>query len=71
MEKKELMAWKYFLERKALLDKHRIVGSIDPKNTSSFKLFEHLGFRKETHFHKSLLINREWVDDIVYAILRV
>jgi RimJ/RimL family protein N-acetyltransferase len=53
-----------------VLDKHRIVVSIDPENTESIRLVERLGFRKEAHFKKSLLINGEWVDDIVYAILK-
>lgn len=52
------------------LEKHRIVASIDPLNIGSIKLMERLGFRKEAHFKKSLLINGEWVDDIVYALLR-
>lgn len=52
------------------LEKHRIVASVDPLNISSIKLMERLGFRKEAHFKKSLLINGEWVDDIVYALLR-
>ncbi len=51
--------------------KHRIVGSIDLQNTSSIKLLEQLGFRKEAHFHKSLLVNGKWVDDIRYGILRI
>ena len=51
------------------LNKHRIVTSIDPQNTNSIKLVERLGFRKEGHFKESLLINGEWVDDVVYAIL--
>ena len=51
------------------LDKHRIVASIDPRNLSSIKMLERLKFRKEAHFKKSLLINGEWVDDMVYAIL--
>ena len=51
------------------LDKHRIVTSIDPQNINSIKLVERLGFRKEGHFKESLLIDGEWVDDIVYAIL--
>jgi len=25
--------------------------------------------RKEAHFRKSLWINNEWIDDLVYAIL--
>ena len=52
------------------LNKHRIIGSIDPKNISSIRLVERLGFRKEAHFKESLLINGEWVDDIIYAILK-
>ena len=52
------------------LNKHRIVASIDPKNIDSIKLVERLGFRKEGHFKESLLIDGDWVDDIVYAILK-
>lgn len=52
------------------LNKHRVIGSIDPLNTSSISLLERLGFRKEAHFKQSLLIDGEWVDDIIYAILK-
>jgi RimJ/RimL family protein N-acetyltransferase len=52
------------------LDKHRIIGSIDPNNFQSIKLMENLGFRKEAHFKESILINGKWIDDIVYAILK-
>lgn len=52
------------------LNKHRIVTSIDPENIKSIELVKRLGFRKEAHFRKSLLINGEWVDDLVYAMLR-
>lgn len=51
------------------LHKHRIIASIDPTNTSSIKLIEKLGFRKEAHFKKSLFFHGEWVDDLVYALL--
>ncbi|MFK7950670.1 MAG: GNAT family N-acetyltransferase [Saprospiraceae bacterium] len=51
------------------LNKHRIVTSIDPENINSIHLVERLGFRKEGHFKKSLFINGEWVDDIVYGML--
>lgn len=51
------------------LKKHRIIASIDPLNFSSIKLVERLGYRKEAHFRKSLFINGEWVDDIIYAML--
>jgi len=52
------------------LKKHRIVTSIDPGNTKSIALVERLGFRKEAHFKESILINGEWVDDLVYALLK-
>ncbi len=52
------------------LDKHRIIASIDPRNSSSIALFERLNFRKEAHFRESLLQNGVWVDDLIYAILK-
>ena len=52
------------------LEKRRIVTSIDPRNIESIRLVERLGFRKEAHFRESLLINGEWVDDLVYAMLK-
>ena len=52
------------------LDKHRIIASIDPENTKSISLFNRLGFRKEAHFKKSILINGKWTDDVIYAILK-
>lgn len=52
------------------LHKHRIVASIDPRNTASISLIERLGFRKEAHFRESYYLRGEWVDDIIYAMLR-
>lgn len=52
------------------LNKHRIIASVDPANLKSIAMIERLGFRKEAHFVKSLLIDGEWVDDIIYAILK-
>lgn len=52
------------------LNKRRIIASIDPRNTKSIELFERLKFRKEAHFKQSILINNEWVDDLIYAILK-
>lgn len=49
--------------------KHRIVASVDPRNIGSLKLMQKLGFRQEAHFRKSILINQEWCDDVVFAIL--
>ncbi|PLX17598.1 MAG: GNAT family N-acetyltransferase [Marinilabiliales bacterium] len=53
-----------------ILNKHRVVASVDPRNKKSIRLLERLGFRKEAHFKKSLLMNGVWVDDIIYAILK-
>lgn len=52
------------------LNKRRIIASIDPRNDSSIRLYERLGFRKEAHFRESIYLNGEWVDDLVYAILK-
>lgn len=52
------------------LHKRRIIVSLDPRNNSSLRLIERLGFRKEAHFKQSLFINNEWVDDLVFAILK-
>lgn len=52
------------------LKKHRITCSADPDNLASIKMIERLGFRKEAHFKQSILIDGEWVDDIVYGLLK-
>jgi len=52
------------------LQKHRIIASIDPRNKDSIKLFNRLNFRKEAHFKESILVNNEWTDDAIYAILK-
>jgi len=52
------------------LNKQRITCSIDPLNQASIKMVERIGFRKEAHFKQSILIDGEWYDDVVYAILK-
>ena len=52
------------------LNKHRIIGSVDPNNSDSIRLLERLNFRKEAHFKESLFIDGVWVDDIVYGLLK-
>ena len=52
-----------------VLQKHRITASTDPQNAASIALLESLGFRKEGLFKKSLFINGNWEDDLIYAIL--
>lgn len=51
------------------LKKHRIFASVDPSNIKSIAVLERCGMRKEAHFKKSVWINEEWTDDIIYAIL--
>ncbi len=50
--------------------KHRIIASVDPKNSKSIRLMERIGMRKEAHFIESLFINGVWTDDVIFAILR-
>lgn len=52
------------------LNKNKIITSIDPRNIKSINLVEKTGFKKEALFEKSLLINGELVDDLIYSILR-
>ncbi len=52
------------------LDKHRLIASIDPENLKSIHLFERLGFRKEGHFRKCRLQDGQWIDDLIFALLR-
>ena len=51
------------------LNKHRVIASVDPRNIKSINLLERIGFRKEAHFIKSIFMDGEWVDDIIYAML--
>jgi len=55
-----------FMERK----KHRAFASVDPRNAASLALLTRVGMRQEAHFHKSLFFKGEWVDDVVFGLLR-
>lgn len=48
---------------------HRVVGSVDPRNTASMALCRALGMRQEAHHVESLWFRGEWVDDVVFALL--
>lgn len=50
------------------LHKTHITASIDPRNKSSIKLFERLGFKIEALYVKRFQIRNEWVDDLVYRL---
>lgn len=53
-----------------ILNKHRIIASIEPGNSDSIRLVSRLNFRREAHFRQSIFSNEQWVDDLIYAILR-
>ena len=53
-----------------VLGKHRVFASIDPGNGASIALVERVGMRREAHFRSSIWWkDREWVDDLIYAML--
>jgi len=52
------------------LAKHRVFGSVDPRNGPSLALLERVGMRREAHFVESLWFKGEWADDVIYAMLR-
>ncbi len=51
------------------LGRHRVIGSVDPRNAASIRLLERAGMRREAHFRQSLWLGGEWVDDMVFAML--
>lgn len=51
-------------------DTRRVIASIDPRNKASAALLRRLGFRMEAHFRESLWFKSEWVDDMVFAMLK-
>jgi RimJ/RimL family protein N-acetyltransferase len=51
------------------LRKHRVIASVDPRNTPSLRLLRRLGMRQEAHFIESVHHKGEWADDIVTAVL--
>jgi len=52
------------------LDKHRIYGSVDPRNLPSMALLKRVGMRREAHFVESLWFKGAWADDVIFAILK-
>ena len=49
-------------------NKHKIIGSVDPRNTASIAMLHKLGFQKEAFHPKSFLLRGEWVDDLVFVL---
>jgi len=48
---------------------HRITAGTDARNERSVRLLERIGFRREAHFLRDFLVEGEWVDSYVYALL--
>jgi RimJ/RimL family protein N-acetyltransferase len=48
---------------------HRIVAQCDPRNEPSWRLMERLGMRREAHFRDFGILQGEWGDLYVYAML--
>lgn len=48
---------------------HRISARTGHDNTRSWKLMERLGMRREAHFRESHLVEGEWRDEYIYAVL--
>lgn len=53
-----------------VLGKHRVFASVDPRNAASVALLRRVGMRQEAHLRQSLWLKGEWVDDLVFAILK-
>jgi len=51
-------------------DMHRVMARCDVRNTSSYRLMERLGMRREAHFREHALFKGEWDEEYVYAVLR-
>jgi RimJ/RimL family protein N-acetyltransferase len=49
---------------------HRITATLDPRNSASARLVEHLGFRYEGCAKAAAAVRGEWLDDDCYALLR-
>ncbi|WP_331755638.1 GNAT family protein [Streptomyces sp. NBC_01643] len=48
---------------------HRIVGRLNARNVASARVLVRLGMRCEGQFIQNQMIDGEWVDEVVYAIL--
>jgi RimJ/RimL family protein N-acetyltransferase len=60
-----LLTWAF-----AAFDLHRIIATVDARNTASVALLERLGLRREAHFRQNIWFKGAWGDEYLYAILR-
>ncbi len=52
-----------------MLELHRVVGRLEPRNTGSARVLEKLGMRREAHLVENEWVKGEWQSELVYAIL--
>lgn len=50
--------------------KHRVTAAVDPANSKSIELLKRVGMRQEAHHIKSFWMDGQWMDDVIFAILR-
>lgn len=48
---------------------HRIIGRCSARNTASANLLRRLGMRQEAHFVDCRMVNGEWREELVFAML--
>lgn len=53
------------------LDLNRLEADIDPRNVSSARTLDRLGFRKEGHLRERWIVNGEVSDTDLYGLLRI
>ena len=54
----------------AALDLHRVYGRADARNSASVRLMSRLHMRQEAHLREEELVDGEWTDTVVHAVLR-
>lgn len=52
------------------IELHRIIAELAPENTASVRLCTRIGMREEAHFVRDILVDGQWEDTGVYAMLR-
>jgi RimJ/RimL family protein N-acetyltransferase len=48
---------------------HRVIGSVEARNTASARVLEKLGMRREAHLVENEFVKGEWQSGLVFAIL--
>jgi RimJ/RimL family protein N-acetyltransferase len=52
------------------LSVHRVIANTDPRNLSAIAVLQRLGLRQEAHHRSSHWQRGEWVDALIFAMLR-